>query len=446
MLLPVRRRSRLVATSISLAVCLLIWYTRPNLRTLDYATLSRSLLTVPSSLRQIESESGDLGQRPGEWNDQAQRHVSTSLSPAPVIPLIIFAFNRADNLRLTIDSVLSCPSYSPSLHPIFISQDGTNASVTAVIQSYGDRVRHLQFQWPGETRENEKFLRAPKLMYYQESEPPPVIPYLKIADHYKFALTQVMDHVEGHKDWNRVIMLEDDMYIAPDFFSYFRRLSPLFNMDASLYCVSAWNDHGQKHFVNDTKALYRTDCFPGLGWMWSRDRWEEFRKWTPGWWDDWLRESKQRRGRSCVFPEVSRVYTFGREGTSGGHLYEGWLKHMRLNKEHVEWEEMDVEYLRQDRYDAWLNERLRSAVRVEGVEKAKMTIEHDLAGWREAKEMLVEYSGLLDVSILMARAGLLYEHKSEIPRSSYRGVLQFRYGGIRIWLVPKGSSLASGWE
>ena len=33
----------------------------------------------------------------------------------------------------------------------------------------------------------------------------------------------------------------------------------------------------QVQFVKDTRKLYRTDFFPGLGWMLRRQLWEELR-------------------------------------------------------------------------------------------------------------------------------------------------------------------------
>ncbi len=38
----------------------------------------------------------------------------------------------------------------------------------------------------------------------------------------------------------------------------------------SLVAASAWNDNGVKGLVKDSKALYRSDFFPGLGWMMPR--------------------------------------------------------------------------------------------------------------------------------------------------------------------------------
>ncbi len=54
--------------------------------------------------------------------------------------------------------------------------------------------------------------------------------------------------------------------------------------------------------------VYRSDFFPGLGWMMTRSLWFELRKkWPRGFWDDWLRDSAQRKNRSCLRPEISRT-------------------------------------------------------------------------------------------------------------------------------------------
>jgi alpha-1,3-mannosyl-glycoprotein beta-1,2-N-acetylglucosaminyltransferase len=47
--------------------------------------------------------------------------------------------------------------------------------------------------------------------------------------------------------------------------------------DPSLWCVSSWNDHGQKPFVSDPTRLLRSDFFPGLGWMLRRDTWNSIK-------------------------------------------------------------------------------------------------------------------------------------------------------------------------
>lgn len=75
--------------------------------------------------------------------------------------------------------------------------------------------------------------------------------------------------------------------------------------DPSIYCVSAWNDHGQRGRVKDNNALYRTDVMPGLGWyINSKIGLELAPKWPMTNWDDWMRLPGIKNGRSCVYPEV----------------------------------------------------------------------------------------------------------------------------------------------
>lgn len=85
-------------------------------------------------------------------------------------------------------------------------------------------------------------------------------------------------------------------------------------------CISAWNDNGKESLIdlNATSLLYRTDFFPGLGWMLSRDLWttELGPKWPKSFWDDWIRNPEQRKGRACIRPEISRTRTFGKIGVS----------------------------------------------------------------------------------------------------------------------------------
>jgi alpha-1,3-mannosyl-glycoprotein beta-1,2-N-acetylglucosaminyltransferase len=45
--------------------------------------------------------------------------------------------------------------------------------------------------------------------------------------------------------------------------------------DPTLWCVSAWSDNGMKDRVRDSGKVYRSDFFPGLGWMMPRRIWEE---------------------------------------------------------------------------------------------------------------------------------------------------------------------------
>jgi alpha-1,3-mannosyl-glycoprotein beta-1,2-N-acetylglucosaminyltransferase len=144
----------------------------------------------------------------------------------------------------------------------------------------------------------------------------------------------------------RLIFVEEDLEVAPDFFSYFQATVPLLQQDDSIFCISAWNDHGQGGRASNSTALMRTDIMPGLGWMLSADR---ARLVMPGWidsstrhdgWDEYLRNPCVRNGLQCVFPEMARSHTFGKIGTHGGLFFDDHLGKMILNNESIDWTKM----------------------------------------------------------------------------------------------------------
>lgn len=96
------------------------------------------------------------------------------------------------------------------------------------------------------------------------------------------------------------------MDISEDFYEYFCATRWLLDADPSLFCVSAWNDNGRASLIDLTahQKLYRSDFFPGLGWLTTRfvcgpvsddylncrKLWKEFGpQWPDGFWDDWIR-------------------------------------------------------------------------------------------------------------------------------------------------------------
>ncbi|CAN0358728.1 unnamed protein product, partial [Laminaria digitata] len=162
--------------------------------------------------------------------------------------------------------------------------------------------------------------RIAPVIHIQHTPPPrETRGYFKLSAHYKWALSQAFDELEKEGDYNfalidKVIILEEDLAIAPDFFEYFSAMAPLLDADETLMAVSAWNDNGQAKNVKDNKAVVRTDFFPGLGWMLPRRVWDEVAEdWPQAYWDDWIREPLRRQGRQFIRPEVCRTYHFGKK-------------------------------------------------------------------------------------------------------------------------------------
>ena len=105
--------------------------------------------------------------------------------------------------------------------------------------------------------------------------------------------------------FQRVIILEEDLHISPDFFTYFQAMAPILDTDSSLLAVSAFHDNGFTGRVLDSSRVVRSDFFPGLGWMLNRNVYQQLPKWPAGYWDDWIREPAQRKKRHLVVMESS---------------------------------------------------------------------------------------------------------------------------------------------
>ncbi|XP_057375549.1 protein O-linked-mannose beta-1,2-N-acetylglucosaminyltransferase 1-like [Daphnia carinata] len=147
----------------------------------------------------------------------------------------------------------------------------------------------------------------------------------RISQHYKASLSTLF---KQHPDSRHAILVEEDLDVAPDFFHYFSQLVHLLDEDPTLYCVSAWNDHGYQHSSVNATLLYRVETMPGLGWMLSRKLFKE--ELEPAWptqdkmwdWDMWMRKPSVRRDRECVIPDVPRTYHFGASGLNMNSFFQ----------------------------------------------------------------------------------------------------------------------------
>ena len=251
--------------------------------------------------------------------------------------------------------------------------------------------------------------------------------YHRLARHFRKALTEAFADARTA----RVIVLEEDLEIAPDFFGFFAAVAPVVDGDASILAASAWNDNGQRRHVDvakDIARVERSDFFGGLGWMLARRVWEELGpKWPDAYWDDWLREPEQRRNRHVVRPVVCRTFHVkSTRGTSGGQ-YSHFLSDIVLSEssETV----FDVDDVRSSAAaDARLFAKLEAAPRVD--------LGDVLAGSARGT-VRVEYDGSFAAYAALARRlGAMDNEKAGVPRGAYRGVVELRRGPVSVLLSP----------
>ncbi|NWX22794.1 MGAT1 acetylglucosaminyltransferase, partial [Aegotheles bennettii] len=370
-------------------------------------------------LQQIHRYSHLWGQRRGVPDTPKPPPLAPSppppLLPEPsgaVLPVLVMACDRS-TVRRCLDKLLR---YRPSAQrfPLIVSQDCGHAETARVIASYGDAVAHIH------QPDLAEIPVPPEHRKFQG--------YYKIARHYRWALGQVFHTFR----YRAAIVVEDDLEVAPDFFEYFQAAFPLLLADPSLWCVSAWNDNGKEQMVDVAQAelLYRTDFFPGLGWLLLAELWEELEpKWPRAFWDDWMRQPEQRRGRSCIRPEVSRTMTFGRKGVSHGQFFDQYLKFIKLNDRFVPFTQLDLSYLKKDEYERSFLAKVYAApeVRVEELQGNRR---------RELGTVRLQYSGRDSFKAFAKALGLMDDLKSGVPRAGYRGIVSFVYRGRRVYLAP----------
>ncbi|XP_026662003.2 alpha-1,3-mannosyl-glycoprotein 2-beta-N-acetylglucosaminyltransferase-like isoform X2 [Phoenix dactylifera] len=361
----------------------------------------------------------------------------------PVAAVVIMACNRPDYLQRTIQSVLKYQTSVASKFPLFVSQDGTNRDVKNMALSFKQLtyLQHLDFT-PVHTE-----------------RPGELIAYYKIARHYKWAL----DELFIKHNFSRVIILEDDMEIAPDFFDYFEATASILENDKTIMAVSSWNDNGQVQFVHDPKTLYRSDFFPGLGWMLSKSIWDELSpKWPKAYWDDWIRLKEIHRERQFIHPEVCRTYNFGEHqglwyrsasyrtehivlyqtelGSSMGQYFKKYLEPIKLNDVHVDWKTMDLSYLTEDKFLRHFAKLVAHAKPVHGPDLILKAHNTDGDAW-------IQYKDQADFEQIARQFGIFEEWKDGIPRTAYKGVVVFRHQtSRRIYLVGPDSLKLLGLE
>ncbi|XP_075241037.1 alpha-1,3-mannosyl-glycoprotein 2-beta-N-acetylglucosaminyltransferase-like isoform X2 [Convolutriloba macropyga] len=327
------------------------------------------------------------------------------------LPILLMACDRKE-VSKALDSLLQ---YNPDLRrfPIIVSQDCGHEPTAKIIAKYTN-VRHI------------KHVNNTAIVPQKKGQN---VGYYKISRHYRWALTQVFDVY----NYEAVIIVEDDLEVSPDFFEYFLATYPLLKDDPTLFCVSAWNDNGKSNFIdlNQPEMLYRTDFFPGLGWMLTKSTFKQLQpKWPAAYWDDWVREPGQmgQGAKSCIRPEISRTSTFGKKGVSNGQFFNEHLKFINHATTDVHFTQLDLSYLFKNNFDSFMDYRLNS-VPVISLRDLKNRITKE-------NEVKVIYKNNKEFQSHAKAVGIMSDLKSGIPRTAYRGVVTFVYMGIRVYFVP----------
>ncbi|RVE53615.1 hypothetical protein evm_001756 [Chilo suppressalis] len=331
-----------------------------------------------------------------------------------VLPVLLIACDRVTVKRCLDNLVKFRPS--KETFPIIVSQDCGHNATYQVIKNFVDADPSISVVQQPDLSE----IPLPRVKVKFRG-------YYKIARHYRFALNHVFKTLGHHA----VIIVEDDLDISPDFFEYFLGTYPLLLKDHSLWCISAWNDNGKKEVIDlsHPELLHRTDFFPGLGWTLRKETWLDLeQKWPEAFFDDWLRDPENTRGKACIRPEISRTFTFGKIGVSKGLFYDKHLRAMQLNSEYVEFTKLDLSYLLKENYDDALESKVYSLPEV--------SAEDVVASSQDDSPVRVTYSNAKTYQKAAKKLGLMDDFRSGVPRTAYRGIVSCFVRGRRVYLAP----------
>lgn len=335
--------------------------------------------------------------------------------------MLIIACNREDYLKSTLQSLASVYDSRTGIQ-IFISLDqsrackGASGSLKTLISSLKTNSFVTQvLEIPLKSGEEDRWRQIAEEPHRHEPAT------RSLARHFKRAL----DHMYLEKKFDAVIVAEDDMHFSPDFIRYFQETRPLMDLDPSIWCVSSWNDLGPQNMASDNLRLFRTDVFPGLGWMINRKIWTEelSSQWPEDHWDWWIRQDTIQKNRDCIVPEVSRTKNIGRMGSTvgNGEFFESYIGAIAFNDNHVG-SFGNLQYLLSQNYEAMLQKLIQNANRAAYINGPKNSeVDTVVSNMHLGYDQLILFELEYFEQVIAFNLGILPQ-----IRSSHKGVVILR--------------------
>ena len=142
--------------------------------------------------------------------------------------------------------------------------------------------------------------------------------------------------------------------------------------------------------------------------------------------------------RSCIFPEVNRVYTFGEQGTSGGQFFSDHLGKIALQKQALVWNATAATDVQLQPYKRQLYQTIRSGERIVSSQLSQQSDSQLPA--------VITYTSLSHFNRIARPLGIITDHKDGRPRTSFEGIVQVRLSSRVLFLVPDSHPVLQGVE
>uniref|UniRef100_A0A1I8BE31 Alpha-1,3-mannosyl-glycoprotein 2-beta-N-acetylglucosaminyltransferase n=1 Tax=Meloidogyne hapla TaxID=6305 RepID=A0A1I8BE31_MELHA len=196
-------------------------------------------------------------------------------------------------------------------------------------------------------------------------------------------------------------------------------------------CISAWNDNGNPSLVDwkgGINKLWRTDFFPGLGWMLRSELWIELREnWPDIYWDDWLRNNNIRKNRICIRPEISRTLhnlTVAGKGSSG------------LHDKTASFSQNDLKRLEKPNFDKFMRIELKNAIEL----SLQQVLDGEYKEYQQHKNVkkpsfIVRIHDPREYRNLSKTFNLMADIRAGMMRTAYLGVVPFFTSDTQLYAI-----------
>lgn len=256
-------------------------------------------------------------------------------------------------------------------------------------------------------------------------------------------------------DAKEMILLGENVILAPDFLSYMGNLLSAMSLDSSLISVSAWNENGYKGVSGNPSVMYRVESFSGMAVLVRRNFFRQIACSNDSDVDPFLM-ALEVKGESIV-PDTSRVLALSLKNST--YHDESLLFSVFSREREVNYDENilleDIEKLHHEDYEKHVDHLISSATPLMLDTMSIVKCAEEKRKYFESKgisdllplfnssmngEALVVYFTQRDqhdfkaLGFLCQCFGLFY-HPGLFPRGLYKGTIRFTLNGEPVILV-----------
>jgi hypothetical protein len=264
-------------------------------------------------------------------------------------------------------------------------------------------------------------------------------------EHYEKSLNKIW---ELYPTKDKVIVIEEDLILSPDFLYTLALLSETFRKDQTIGGIQMWNPNSYDILNGSIDLIYRVDHLYGLGYLLRRSFYDKNMKnsfkecCSKRVWDKWTFSDTS----SFLMPDISRIF---RRPIDGNRINTKYLEILFNRKRRTSLNPFpplsNIDILRKDKYDASLIQSINSATLLKSLEKCDTvnTNMHNLIRNQNSSDtfkVIYEQESIDDVNKLIPILPCFGLFSFE-PLGLYHGILRFSSNKYQFYLVGSKSPL-----